>query len=288
MRFAELAQEYRTRNGLRAETIVKNCRRWDRFGLPVTTEGLTAFRQQAMAAGLSPETIEKTVTDVLTVHQSQGHKLEPGKRLRRPAPEPKPVPLATIDAVWKVSPHWFRRWLVLTYWTAARCEDSLRIFRTVTSHTETIRLKANKTSRNHVWPVPSWMTAWLTIPSEHPLNGVSLHFTNVLRDGLTLLCEQAGVERVTPQQLRQRSITEWSRANATAGAIVHGCGLGVLAHYIDPLQILESAAPRVRLPECFGACTQAGSEDTLISNFRRLDPAAQSLIVGTTERLAAT
>ena len=286
MRFAELAQEYRKRNGLRAKTIVKNCRRWDRFGLPATAEGLTAFRQQALAAGLSPETIEKTVTDVLTVNSSQGKTLSPGKRLRRPAPEPKPAPLATVNAIWEVSPHWFRRWLVLTYWTAARCEDSLRIFRTVTSQTEVIRLRADKTGRNHVWPVLPWLQEWLMLPSAHPLNGVSLHFTNVLRDGLTLLCEQAGVERITPQQLRQRSITEWSRANATAGAIVHGCGLGVLSHYLDPLQILESAAPRVRLPECFGA-TSATGEESLLANFRRLDQSAQDLIAGTAERLAA-
>ena len=286
MRFAELAQEYRQRNGLRAETIVKNCRRWDRFGCPATSEGLTTFRQQALAAGMSPHTIEKTITDMLTVHASSGQKLDAGKRLRRPAPEPKPVPLETINAIWEVSPHWFRRWIVLTYWTGARCEDSIRVYKAVTSQTEVIRLRADKTGRNHVWPVAQWMRQWFPLPSEHPLNGVSLHFTNVLRDGLTLLCEQAGVERITPQQLRQRSITEWSRANATAGAIVHGCGLGVLSHYLDPLQILESAAPRVRLPECFGA-TSATGEESLLANFRRLDQSAQDLIAGTAERLAA-
>lgn len=286
MRLADLAQAYRERNGLRATTIVKNCRRWDRYGNEPTADGLMQFRQQALASGLSPETIEKTVTDVLTVRASLGHTLAPGKRLRRSAPEPRPASFATINAIWPLSPHWFRRWLVLTYWTAARCEDSLRIFRTVTSQTETIRLKAEKTSHYHVWPVPRWIDTWLAVPSEHPLNGVSLHFTNVLRDWLTNLCKLAAVERITPQQLRQRSITEWSRANATAGAIVHGCGLGVLSHYLDPLQILESAAPRVRLPECFGATSAAG-EESLLANFRRLDQSAQDLISGTAERLAS-
>jgi hypothetical protein len=92
---------------------------------------------------------------------------------------------------------------------------------------------------------------------------------------------------MTPKQIRQTSVTEWTRANATAGAIVHGSGLGVMAHYLDPLSVLESAAPRVRLPSCFGACTETASEDTLLSHFRRLDPAAQGLIAGTAERLAA-
>lgn len=286
MRLSELAQEYRSRNGLRADTIVKNCRRFERFGQPLSSEGLAAFRVAALAAGLAPDTIEKTVTDVITVAKHDGKTLEPGRRLRRPAPEPKPATLSTIEAIWQHAPHWFRRWLVLTYWTGARCEDSIRLFRTVTSLSEVIRLKADKTGRNHVWPVPKWINDWLPLPSLHPLNGVSLHFTNVIRDSLTSLCEQAGVDRITPQQIRQRSITEWSRANATAGAIVHGCGLGVLSHYLDPLQILESAAPRVRLPECFGAVNSSG-EDSLVANFRRLDAGAQGLLTMTAERLAA-
>lgn len=286
MRLSELAQEYRSRNGLRADTIVKNCRRFERFGHPVTSEGIAAFRVAALAAGLAPDTIEKTVTDVITVAKHDGKTLNAGRRLRRPAPEPKPASLSTIEAIWEQAQQWFRRWIVLTYWTGARCEDSLRVYRTTNSKTEVIRLKADKTGRNHCWPAPQWLQAWLPVPASHPLNGVSLHFTNVVRDCLTVLCEQAGVERITPQQLRQRSITEWSRANATAGAIVHGCGLGVLSHYLDPLQILESAAPRVRLPECFGA-TNASGEDSLVANFRRLDPGAQGLLTMTAERLAA-
>ena len=72
-----------------------------------------------------------------------------------------------------------------------------------------------------------------------------------------------------------------------AGAILHGSGLsGVMRHYIDPLSVLESAAPRVRLPDCFGA-TAGDVESTLVANFRRLDTAAQGLIAGTAERLAA-
>jgi hypothetical protein len=76
-------------------------------------------------------------------------------------------------------------------------------------------------------------------------------------------------------------------ANATAGAIVHGAGLGVMSHYLDHLAVLQSAAPRVRLPSCFGASSESGSEESLLLNFRRLDPAAQGLIAGTAERLAA-
>jgi hypothetical protein len=163
----------------------------------------------------------------------------------------------------------------------------VRIFRTASSNADCLRLKADKTGVSHVWPIPEWLRAWLVLPGEHPLGGVSLHFTNKIRDGLTDLCLLAGVDRFTPQQLRQRSINEWTKANATAGQIVHGCGLGVMAHYLDPLSILESAAPRVRLPACFGVSLGAGQEDALLSNFRRLDPAGQGLVTMTLERLAA-
>lgn len=286
MRLADLAEEYRKRNGLRADTIVKNCRRFDRFSGGKQPTDFAAFRQWAIGQGMAADTIEKTVTDVITVMTANGHQIDAGKRLRRKKPEPRPVPLSVLNAIWEHSPHWFRRWLVLTYWTGARCEDSLRVFLNATDKTEVIRLQADKTGSNHCWPAVEWLKPWLPIPASHPINGVSLHFTNVIRDGLTLLCEKAQVERITPQQLRQRSITEWSRANATAGAIVHGCGLGVLSHYLCPLQILESAAPRVRLPECFGATNSSG-EDSLVANFRRLDAGAQGLLTMTAERLAA-
>jgi len=41
------------------------------------------------------------------------------------------------------------------------------------------------------------------------------------------------------------------------------------------------------VPACFGASQSHDTESSLLSHFRRLDPAAQGLIAGTTERLAA-
>jgi hypothetical protein len=285
---SKLAAEYNERNGLTARTLRLNCIRWERvIGKDPSPESLQEFRSLCLARGLSPVTIEKTITDVLTVWNAQGNTLAAGKRLKRQRPEPHPVQIESINAIWPHAAHWFRRWLVLTYWTAARCEDSVRLYRMTTSNADCLRLKADKTGVSHVWPIPEWLRAWLILPGEHPLGGVSLHFTNKIRDGLTDLCSLAGVDRFTPQQLRQRSINEWTKANATAGQIVHGCGLGVMAHYLDPLSILESAAPRVRLPACFGVSLGAGQEDALLSNFRRLDPAGQGLVTMTLERLAA-
>jgi hypothetical protein len=287
MLLSELAARYNERNGLTARTLRLNCIRWERvIGKDPSPETRQEFRTLCIAAGLSPVTIEKTITDVLTVWNAQGNTLGAGKRLKRQRPQPQPVPVDSIDAIWPHAAHWLRRWLVLTYWTAARCEDSVRLYRLSTSNADCLRLKADKTGVNHVWPIPGWLREWLVLPGEHPLTGVSLHFTNKVRHGISDLCELAGVDRFTPQQLRQRSINEWTKANATAGQIVHGCGLGVMSHYIDPLTILESAAPRVRLPSCFGASAPTG-EESLLGNFRRLDPAGQGLLTMTAERLAA-
>ncbi len=108
-----------------------------------------------------------------------------------------------------------------------------------------------------------------------------------MRGELDRVCDKADVPRILPKNLRQRAITEWTKTGE-AGAIIHGCGFignhAVMRHYVDKLAILESAAPRVRLPSCFGA-TPPTAESTLLDNFRRLDPAAQMLIAGTAERM---
>ena len=105
-----------------------------------------------------------------------------------------------------------------------------------------------------------------------------------LRDAISHVCDRAGVARWTPKQLRQRSITEWTRANATAGQLIHGCGIGVLSHYLDPLSVLESAAPQVRLPACFGAYSDTA--DRMTEVYRRLDQQGQQLVLHTAERMA--
>lgn len=292
MNLTEHAQEHQRRNGLRAKTVIKNCKRFEKLtgsGPPdhITSDRLAAFREQCLAAGLSHATIEKTVTDVATIFKvATGKPLDVGRRLKQKRPQPTPVPLDTIDATFRVSPRWLQRWMVLVYWTAARAEDSLRLFASTRKPGEVLRLQASKTGHQHVWPSPDWLKEWMQwLPS--PVNGSTLHYTNVLRRSIRTACLAASVQIWHPQQLRQRSITEWSRANATAGAIVHGCGLGVLAHYVDPLSVLESAAPCVRVPAAMLGTWQGAPEDSLLSAWRRCDPAARELVRATAERMAA-
>ncbi len=131
---------------------------------------------------------------------------------------------------------------------------------------------------------PAWLRDIMSAKVSPPYKAATDHAQTIVRAEFERCCKLAKIDRLNPIQLRQRAVTEWTRANATAGKIVHGCGLGILNHYIEPLTVLESAASRVRLPQCFGVVEPTG-EESLLCNFRRLDPAAKGLVAMTAERL---
>lgn len=284
------ASAYVRTNGLRSMMIASNCRRFlraigDRTAEQVTAADLQQFRQTAMAAGLSHATIEKTVTDVATIVKAiTGIVLEVGRRLRQSRPEPVPVPISDINATWQAATPWLRQWIVLTYWTGLRLGDSMGLQLALPISGDAIRWRAGKTDHCHVYPLPSWIVPHLD-PLPLPYNHPGGHSVKIMREHLWAACLAARVPYWNPQRLRQRSITEWTRANATAGQLIHGCGIGVLSHYLDPLSVLESAAPQVRLPACFGAST-IDTAQRLTQAYHRLDPQGQVLVLTTAERLA--
>jgi hypothetical protein len=274
-------------------TIASNCRRWERLtGIlnprSIDSDALQRFRETALSRGLAHDTIEKTVTDVLTiVKHATGAIPSVGKRLRKKRPKPLSVDIMNVGKIFEASPEWLRKWLVLDYWTAARLSDSVDVFLETNEPKDQIVHQAKKTDLVHRWPVPKWLRAWMR-PVESKILKNTHHFRKVVSFELAAACIRSGIDIVTAKQFRQRSINEWTRANATAGAIVHGCGLGVMAHYLDPLSVLESAMDRVRLPACFGVdCDQPASEGKLIRDFRKMDAAAQQIITQTAERLSA-
>lgn len=283
------ALAYVAANGLRSKMIASNCRRFERVtGITepkkVTPQVIAAFRQRLTGA-LSEVTIEKTVTDVLTVvKHCTGAAVDAGKRLKRSRPEPQPAPIDSIDAIYDRMPVWIQQWLVIAYWTGLRLHDSLGLQLTLQQSVsrDALRWRAGKTGHNHAWPVPSWLVPHLE-PAALPYSSATLHFCRLLRQHIAAACHAAHVPEFCPQQLRQRSITEWTRANATAGQLVHGCGIGVLSYYLDPLSVLEAAAPMVRLPACFGATVDTSQR--LLQCYQRLDSEAQGLVVATAERM---
>jgi hypothetical protein len=291
MILSESAAEYVQRHGLRSLMIASNCRRFERVCgriAPdgITTEHLSTFRAKARDC-LSAVTIEKTCTDVITiVKHCTGRTLEPGKRLRQPRPIPEPADLETIAAVFRHSVDWLRQWLVVSYWTGLRLSDAIALQATFPANGTAIRWIASKTGHSHAYPLPEWLVPHVQ-KLELPYTASENYSCRVLRSHLSAACLAAGVTYFHPHTIRQRSITEWSRVNGTAGSIIHGCGLGVLQHYVDPLSVLESAATRMRVPQVImGEYRQADNEASLVTNFRKLDPSAQGLIVDTTERLA--
>ena len=286
MKLTEAAARYNEENRLRSRTLIHNCCRFaahcGNFEVTRYTDATIAdFRSQTVRK-LSPWTIEKTITDVITVLKSQGVHVPPGKRLSKPLAARDPVPLTSIDAIWPHCSDWLRQWIVLSFWTASRLGDSLRLQLQTFGGGSVLQLRASKTGHVHRWPVPNWLVYW-TQPQSLPYQKSNDNAQCIIRTAISVACNAAGVGIWSPKQLRQQALTAWSRADGMAGRIVHGSGLGVLDHYIDPLSVLESHQHKVTLPACFGATTD---QQDIHAAFRRLDPDAQQLVRHTIERLS--
>ena len=255
----------------------------------VTADHLDELRRRMQTAGLASRTIESTIADIITVvTETTGSSPGRGHRVPLSQPRPTPVPFLSIESCWPHCTPPLQSFIALSYWSGFRQSDSMRwlLEHKAKGIPAVIQATAGKTRKCHMIPMPEWLATILTA-GRYRFRTVSDFARRCIRAEIHAACIRSGVEVWTPKHLRQRGVNEWTRANATAGAIVHGSGLGVMVHYLDPLSVLESAAPRVRLPACFGACTETATEDTLLRHFRRLDPAAQGLIAGMSERLAA-
>lgn len=240
----------------------------------LSTELLEQYRFQCGLLNLSPRTIESSINDLLTVYRhATGKDLKPGSRLRRNRPAPDPIPLAEIDALWPICDRWLQQWICLTHWTCLRLSDCIELQLRLAGPVPVLRYTASKTGHAHVWPVPNWLREWLD-PVPLPYRKANDFAAKILRSVLASACKKQGLTKWLPKNFRQRGITEWMRADGSAGRLVHGQGLGVLSHYVDPLTIIEPAAGRVRLPEAFSSCT---IEDISVP-FGRLDPDAQRIV----------
>jgi hypothetical protein len=252
----------------------------------VTQSDLLRFVETAKTRKLSPSTIKGTVCAMRTLIRSQGGSIAI-PHVRVPPPDPKCFSPARLDAIWPHLSAWGKQHVALTFHCCFRLDDILRLqLSGVPADADVIRLQASKTQRVHSVPVTGWLRQWLG-PVRIPFVSVNDWSQVIVRAELDRCCDLAGVSRILPSDIRKAGITAWGQANGMAGEIIHGCGLsGIMRHYIDRMSVLQSAAPRVRLPQCFGATDTTG-EESLLASFRRLDPAAQGLIAETAERLAA-
>jgi hypothetical protein len=248
---------------------------------------LETLRRTLSYGSLSPRTIESTISDLITLHRHYtGSHLQSGSRLQVPQPCPSGVNHDIINAIWPACSPWVRSWVALTMWSGLRLSDALRVLLKyrLQNWPDTLVVVASKTGKTHTIPVPLWLRKILT-EGPYRFRTVSDFSRRALRNELRVAGETAGVPSLTPKHFRQEGITQWTIANASAGAVVHGAGLKVLGHYVVQAALLEKVSSAVTMPECFGACTV--SSDRLMDTFRRLDPQAQELISKTAERLAA-
>lgn len=248
----------------------------------VSAEKLKEFRRLAEKSGLGAWTIRGTLKDIRTLIRASGGNVSID-RIKKPEPNPQPVTLATIDAIWPHLAGWSRQWLALSYWTGLRLADSIRMQRQLTG--DRLEWLAHKTKHRHKWPLMPWLVPLLQ-QQRLPYSLTDDWSKVIVRAELDRVCLLAGVDRMQPSQIRDTGLRAWVRADFHAGKVLHGCGLGVIGHYVDVLDILEPVAPRVQLPKCFGASPET-AEQAMLANFRRMDHSAQQIVVSMSERLAA-
>lgn len=290
MQLTKAAEAYCLRKGT-SRTLVFNVSRFVKLTgdidlQHITENHLQTFVESAKIKKYSPSTIKGTVCAMRTLIRSHGGSITIPP-VRVPPPDPKCFSPSAIDAIWPYLSQWGRQHVALTFHCCFRLDDILRLqLSGVPADADVIRLQASKTQRVHSVPVPNWLRQWLG-PVRLPFLSVNDWSQVIVRAEIDRCCDLSKTPRILPSDIRKAGITAWGQANGMAGEIIHGCGLsGVMRHYVDKMSILESAAPRVRLPSCFGCVAETG-EATLISNFRRMDSAAQSIITATAERLSA-
>jgi len=242
---------------------------------------LQEWKQKSEQENLAVWTIKCGLKDLRTLIRANGSDVKIAK-IKNPDPNPQPVSLSMIDAIWPHLDDWLQQWTVIAFWTALRFADTIRMQRVVKP--DRLEWKASKTGHRHRWPVMEWM--------EPHLRPVKLPYTKnedwsevIVRERLTRACEIAGVDRVLPSHIRDTSLRAWCQADARVGEIVHGCRLGVIGHYVDPLDIISPVASRVVRPSCFGGDKEKEPEEALVTSFRLLDDQAKGLVVMTAERL---
>ena len=242
---------------------------------------LQEWKQKSEQENLSVWTIKCGLKDLRTLIRANGSDVKIAK-IKNPDPNPQPVALSVVDAIWPHLDDWLKQWTVIAFWTALRFADTIRMQRVV--KTDRLEWKANKTGHRHRWPVMEWMKPHL-LPVKLPYTKNEDWSEVIVRERLTRACEIAGVDRVLPSHIRDTSLRAWCQADARVGEIVHGCRLGVIGHYVDPLDIISPVAPRVKRPNCFGGDKDKEPEEALVTSFRLLDDQAKGLVVMTAERL---
>lgn len=261
----------------------------------VTDAAFARFRDAAQAAGLSMRTIEETVSDVARICglRDVGRRLKGWKVTRcKPVPSIELFARAYLNAdaaEWPVWPGlrrlelatvdngtFWRAYLATLYLTALR-ESDMRALRWDQINDERIVFKAGKTGREHVFPVDRVLTRHLQPLRDAARSELVFPISDGQRRyARATLKAISGCDWFTAQPMRRRSITDWTTIDRTAGELVHGCGLGVLKHYIDGEHVLRAALLKRSWPDAFLTDEEREQRalqiDELIALARRMAP----------------
>lgn len=287
MNVVEFAEKYVADRGL-ARNPVHSASRFIRLVGDMEIEAISdatlrAFRVAMETEKLASETIRGSLKDMRTLVRSSGRDVAID-RVRQDDPNPQPVSLSDIDAIWPHLATWSRQWLVIAFWTCLRAADSIRMQKAIaTMPAGRLEWKARKTGHRHRWPVPDWMQQYLE-PVALPYSATDDWCKVIVRAELVRVCKLADIDKISPLQIRDTGLKQWARADYHVSKVLHGCQLGVIGRYVDPLDIIEPVSHRVKLPACFGAIRQ--QSDDLTSMILKLDPDARRMVSEMTLRLA--
>lgn len=253
--------------------------------LPVTSESVATFQASAIAAKLSPVTINDTVADIVFLLQKAGQPFPADvKRLDEPAPNPQPPAVCELgklysvcdQAAWptKWTPQerawWWQAFVVLAYHWPLRNGD---IFRLTTANLfdkpgeqfPRVECKrGRKTGALYSYPITSTCRRHLanllritTDPSGHPACGslfmVKPGSVRFVRTELKRLCKLAGIPKQTPKKIRSASLTAYECLDENCGQLAHHgiSALGVRAHYVPMIRKLSRHIANLDVPDEF-------------------------------------
>lgn len=266
---------------------------WSRCGGPLLTAHISGpivnwWRRSAEIAGLAPRTIESVIQSVCLLAKLSGLIVDPGQKLRH-VPQPPDCPtLESFDRILRQcrADDPFRVWLAVAYVTGFRLSDLMPITAAAVANGSVSRT-AEKTGK----PQPTMIPAPLVrIAAGLPIRGdvvLAPATQRTIRKRLDRLCLQAGVQRITPQQIRVLAATEWERARPGCGAVILGHALpgwsAATYYYLRAQEQLRLGLPNLRLPDSLLTDEERrereSGESRLIETFRGLpDQQRQSLV----------
>lgn len=276
---------------------------WSRYDDPLLSCNVSRlviekWRHDAEKSGLKPRTIESVIQSVATLMKVGSCPVETGHRLRH-VPQPPDCPtLEQFDGILQqcreTDP--FRLWLAVAYVTGFRLADLMWITADDVASGAVSRT-AEKTFKAQPTQVPDCLQRiGRQVATGLPIPGgrLSPATPRTIRKRLDRLCLQAGVPRITPQQIRVLSATEWERARPGCGAVILGHALpgwsAATYYYLRSQEQLRMGLPNLRIPPSLLTDEERrereSGEGRLIQTFRGLPESQRQSLVTVAEAMA--